>query len=200
MVAIHSKAKGLSMRLLDSTRLLHGATGAGLPALRCSGWGIRSARRRAWHGWTLCGLGWLLAAHALAADELLPAALAGLWVVQDSACAGCDPAQGPETGAQLRIAAAGYQNPFAADCSAGLQVHALPTEPLAQIQERLGLPARWLAGAGTPAAAAPASAGMARPFRLSCPGRPALVVLLLPEGDLLMPVEASTVLRFRHGR
>jgi hypothetical protein len=117
----------------------------------------------------------------------LPAGLLGLWRVEDSACQGCDPDRGAETGAELRIASRGFQNPFGADCPDAVDITALAPEPVAELQARLGLPARWLTGS---AAALPA-----QPYRVSCPGRAATLLILLPGDTLLLPIEASTVLR-----
>ena len=116
-----------------------------------------------------------------------PANLQGLWRVADSACAGCDPAQGPETGAQLRISAQGYQNPFAEDCAQAVVAEALAPESEAALQQRLGLPARWLA-------ADPAQAAV-QSFRIWCGAQASFQVIRLSGGDLLVPTEASTVLR-----
>ncbi|MDE3010130.1 MAG: hypothetical protein KGI67_04520 [Pseudomonadota bacterium] len=131
------------------------------------------------------------ASPALAARQPLPPELDGLWRVADSACAGCDPSQGAETGAELRLAARGTRNPFGTDCDGALEVEAQADEPLAVVQERLGLPPRWLAGAGT----APA-----RAWRLWCEGRPTETVILLANGALLLPGEASSVLHFQRVR
>ncbi len=107
---------------------------------------------------------------AEAATQPLPADLAGLWRVADSACNGCDPSQGPETGAEVRFAAHGAQNPFGTDCSATLEVERLPPEPLPSLQARLGLPERWLTGVD------PASA---RSWRLVCAGTAHETLILL---------------------
>ena len=133
----------------------------------------------------------MLVAGATAAAEMqpVPSELVGLWRVQDGACSGCDPSQGAETGAELRIAAGSYQNPFGSDCTQGAQVQAAPAEVLAAAQERLGLPPRWLSGAGQ------AREASVRVYRLVCAGKARETVLLLPGGTLLLPQEASTVLR-----
>lgn len=134
-----------------------------------------------------------LAAPVLAAPaaQPLPAALAGLWRVVDSACGGCDPSQGAETGAEVRLAAQGSQNPFGTDCAGLLEVTAEAPEALPALQERLGLPPRWLSGA---------EAAPARPYRLVCAGVPREVVILLANGALLIPGEASSVLRLQRPR
>ena len=137
-------------------------------------------------GWLWLGL---LAAHPAPAAEPLPASLSGVWRVVDSACKGCDPSQGAESGAELRLAGQGSQNPFGFDCSATLEVERLAPEGLPELQARLGLPARWLAGAG----AAPA-------WRLVCSGTAHETVILLDNGALLLPGEADTVLHLTRVR
>ena len=134
------------------------------------------------------GLAVLLAwTPVLAVADAVPAALVGVWTVQDSACAGCDPARGPEGGAELRITPRSVQNPFGADCDRATSVEALAAEPLPSLQERLGLPARWMTSGG----------GRARGYRVTCPGEPSFVLFVLPDGQALMPVEAGVTLRLK---
>ena len=130
---------------------------------------------------------WWVAQPACAALMGIPQDLVGLWRVQDGACAGCDPSQGAETGADLRIGEDSYQNPFGSDCGAGASVVPLAPEALSLARDRLGLPPRWSAGA-------PDSAQV-KGYRLICGGTARETVLLLPDGTLLLPQEASTVLR-----
>jgi hypothetical protein len=138
----------------------------------------------------LAGVG---ASVSPARAQSLPDRLSGVWTVEDSACSGCDPTRGPEAGARLRLGAQGYQNPFASDCLGAVRTLALAGESVAALQLRLGLPQRWLVREGHPQ---PAPEDVAQTFQLSCVGTEALILVLLPDGHLLMPVEASTVLRF----
>lgn len=137
-----------------------------------------------WPAWLL--LAALAAFPAARAAVPLPASLEGLWRVADSACPGCDPVQGAEAGAELRLSARGAQNPFGGDCSGPLEAEALPAEPVPAVQQRLSLPARWLAGA---------EAAPAQSWRLVCAGKPGDTLILLANGALLLPSEASNVLR-----
>jgi len=121
----------------------------------------------------------------------LPQVLIGLWRVADSACKGCDPSQGAETGAEVRLAVRGTQNPFGTDCGGTLEVEAQAPEPWPAVQARLGLPARWLAPAGP----APAQA-----WRLVCGGVAQETVILVDPDTLLLPGEAGNVLRLRRAR
>lgn len=127
---------------------------------------------------------------SLAGDTVSPKLL-GLWVVQDSACNGCDPAKGAETGAVLRISDQGIQDPFSSDCNGVVESKETSTESYAKFQERLGVPERWLVPQ------AKAEHNTVTHFDLYCGGKSFLKIISLPNGDLLRPAEASTVLRFR---
>jgi hypothetical protein len=129
-------------------------------------------------------------AQALAAEKV-SSRLLGLWVVQDSACSGCDPAKGAETGAVLRISEQGIQDPFNKDCNGLVRSKEGASESYAVFQERLGVPERWLTSQSKPEENTVIS------FELMCGEKSFLKVIALPNGDLLRPAEASTVLRFR---
>ena len=136
-----------------------------------------------------CAAALVLASPSSGAAEVLPAPLIGLWKVEDSACRSCDPQRGPETGAELRLTPQFYQNPFQSDCLQAPVAQQQIPETVAEVQARLGLPARWMAGSG--------EAAVTRSWRLACGRGPSFTLILLPDGTLLMPVEASTTLRLR---
>jgi len=133
----------------------------------------------------------LCSVPALAAEKV-SSRLLGLWVVQDSACKGCDPAKGAETGAVLRISEQGIQDPFSNDCHGAVQSREIGSEPFTEFQARMGVPARWLVAQSTP------EQNKVTTFEMVCGDKTVLKVFALPNGDLLRPAEASTVLRFRH--
>ncbi len=143
-----------------------------------------------WFVWLLAAAGCLAILPAMA-EEVLPAPLIGLWRVEDSACRGCDPARGAEAGAELRLTPLYYQNPFQDDCLQAPVAQLQPAERVAELQARLGLPARWLGPADGPDKPV-------RSWRLSCGKGQSFLVILLPDGSLLLPVEASTTLRLLH--
>ena len=132
--------------------------------------------------------GLVVAATFAHAEEAMPAPLIGLWHVEDSACRGCDPQRGPDAGAQLRLTPQFYQNPFQSDCLQPPVAQQQPAESVAELQARLGLPARWLTHISDPKT-------LTRSWRLMCGRGDSFVVILLPDGQLLVPVEASTTLR-----
>ena len=123
--------------------------------------------------------------------ENVSSTLLGLWIVQDSACSGCDPTKGAETGAVLRIYEQGIQDPFSSDCHGIVQSKEISTESYRAFQERLGVPDRWLIAQAKP------EKNSVTTYDLYCGDKTVLKVIALPNGDLLRPTEASTVLRFR---
>lgn len=125
------------------------------------------------------------------AGESVSTRLLGLWVVQDSACNGCDPAKGAETGAVLRISEHSIQDPFNSDCNGVVQSKELVTESYAVFQDRLGVPARWLVPQTLP------EHNIATTYDLYCGDKSFMKVVALPNGDLLRLAEASTLLRLR---
>jgi len=132
----------------------------------------------------------LISSQTLGAENVSSKFL-GLWIVQDSACSGCDPAKGAETGAVLRIDEQGIQDPFSSDCHGILQSKEISTESYITFQERLGVPDRWLIAQAKP------EQNSVTNYHLYCGDKIVLKVIALPNGDLLLPTEASTVLRLR---
>jgi len=132
----------------------------------------------------------LTSTNPFAGENISPKVM-GLWVVQDSACNGCDPAKGAETGAMLRINEQGVQDPFSSDCHKAVQSKEVSTEPYASLQERLGVPARWLVAQSKP------ELNVVSHFDILCGDKTVLKIIALPNGELLRPSEASTVLHFR---